>query len=277
MNKLKAILIGRGYWGQILIPYIKEQFELVDIVGKDCNIKELSKQTDIFIIATPIETHYKITKECLECKKHVMVEKPITTNYIQAVELKKLAEKNNVKLVVDYVEMFSPSKLLLKSLLLKIGELKSIIMNQSQYGRFGLESVDFLIGCHQLSILSLLTNLKNLKYKQTDIIKNNNYLVSSTICFNNNTLHGKIFLSLLSKEKYKEIVITGTKGVIHFNAFALDTIRINLYDRSLHQEFSFNEKDNLTYAIQFFSDVIQNKLKSNIDIACEITKILESI
>ncbi|THH33575.1 hypothetical protein EUX98_g519 [Antrodiella citrinella] len=53
------------------------------------------KEIELIIVGTPSETHYAIAKSCLEAGKHVLVDKPVTATYAEAVELGALAKAKN--------------------------------------------------------------------------------------------------------------------------------------------------------------------------------------
>ena len=59
--------------------------ELASKVGVNgyTNYKEMFPYVDAITIAAPTRFHYEIAKECLLAGKHLLVEKPITTNYDQ--------------------------------------------------------------------------------------------------------------------------------------------------------------------------------------------------
>jgi len=61
------------------------------------SIDEFLKESDIDIvyIGTPNETHYEYAKKCLNKKKNVLCEKPLTVTSEQARELKRCARENN--------------------------------------------------------------------------------------------------------------------------------------------------------------------------------------
>src|SRR5690606_39439484 len=58
----------------------------------------LKSDVDIIVIATPVESHYKFSKEALLAGKHVWVEKPFTSTSAQAEELIEIAERKNLKI-----------------------------------------------------------------------------------------------------------------------------------------------------------------------------------
>jgi predicted dehydrogenase len=120
-------VIGYGYWG----PNIVRNFSAGDgcrVVGI-CDVKpdalkraskaypqlkvtsdyeELLSSPEIEAIAiiTPVFTHFEIAKKALLQGKHVFVEKPFTYNASEAEELVDLADKKNLKVMVDLQIVF---------------------------------------------------------------------------------------------------------------------------------------------------------------------------
>jgi len=71
------------------------------------DFNELIKNVDAVTVAAPTKYHFDIAKKCLEEGKHVLVEKPITTNLQQAEQLFDIAEKKNLTLHIGHVERFN--------------------------------------------------------------------------------------------------------------------------------------------------------------------------
>lgn len=69
--------------------------------------KDMFPYVDAVTIAAPTKYHFDIAKECLDAGKHVLVEKPITTNYDQAVELFNIAVQKGLILHIGHVERFN--------------------------------------------------------------------------------------------------------------------------------------------------------------------------
>ncbi len=59
-------------------------------------------------IVTPTHTHFELVKPLLEQGKHLLVEKPMTDNAAQAIELVALARARGCVLQVGHVERFNP-------------------------------------------------------------------------------------------------------------------------------------------------------------------------
>ena len=125
-EKLKVGVIGVGVLGKHHTRLYKQnkQAELIGIydANKDAakaasaefgvkaypTIKELASACDGLSIAVPADIHYEIALELLKDRKHILIEKPITSKVEHAEELVQLAEKNNVVLSVGHVERFNP-------------------------------------------------------------------------------------------------------------------------------------------------------------------------
>jgi Predicted dehydrogenases and related proteins len=86
---------------------------------KTKDFRELLEHVDAVIIAVPTDLHYQIAKVCLEHKKHILLEKPLTKNIEQAEELFKLAALHNIALHVGHVERFNGAVQELKKLINK--------------------------------------------------------------------------------------------------------------------------------------------------------------
>ena len=66
-----------------------------------------SPDVDAVAVVTPVWTHYELAKSALASGKHVFVEKPFTSTPHQAEELIELADRKNLKIMVDHTFLFS--------------------------------------------------------------------------------------------------------------------------------------------------------------------------
>ena len=66
-----------------------------------------SPDIDAVAIVTPVWTHFELAKAALENGKHVFVEKPFTSTSQQAEQLIELAERKNLRIMVDHTFLFS--------------------------------------------------------------------------------------------------------------------------------------------------------------------------
>jgi len=129
--KLKAGIIGIGKLGSIHTRIYKEikDIEKVYLVDIDkqklrgwddpcfTEYRKLSDKVDLVSIATPVSTHFKISKFFLERKIPVLVEKPMVNLISQANQLLSLAKKNKTLLFVGHVERYNPAYLAAKRII----------------------------------------------------------------------------------------------------------------------------------------------------------------
>ena len=90
---------------------------------------------DTIYIAVPNHLHYTYSELALKAGKHVIVEKPITSNIKEAETLVRLAREQHLFLFEAITPMYSPHYRKVKELLPRIGQLKLICCNFSQYSR----------------------------------------------------------------------------------------------------------------------------------------------
>lgn len=84
-------------------------------------------------IATPNLLHFEQTKKALLAGKHVLTEKPFTTKASQAEELAQLAKERGLLLIEMAPTVYLPNFAILKKELAKIGNIKLVMSNYSQY------------------------------------------------------------------------------------------------------------------------------------------------
>lgn len=104
---MKTVLIGNGYWGNIIAPKLSAATQLKKIItSKD--IAEFSFGIDIdwVFICTPTNTHYQLVKSCIESGLNVFCEKPFGGDFEKAKELYNLSDKKGTKIFVDNIFLF---------------------------------------------------------------------------------------------------------------------------------------------------------------------------
>lgn len=98
----------------------------VDVMLKDDTI-------DTIYVAVPNHLHYLFCKKALEAGKHVICEKPFTSNYKEAKELVELTKTKNLFLFEAVSTRYIPNALKIKEMLPQLGNIKILSMSYSQY------------------------------------------------------------------------------------------------------------------------------------------------
>ena len=114
-----------------------------------------------FTIATEAKTHFEIAKTIMESKKHVLIEKPITTNSKESNELVALAKANHVVVCVGHLLLFHNAFLKMKELIEqgKIGKVQYIYSNRLNYGTVRKEeNVFWSFAPHDISLFQYYSN-----------------------------------------------------------------------------------------------------------------------
>lgn len=91
------------------------------------------ENVNLVYIATPNLLHYEQAKKALLAGKHVLLEKPFTTKLEHAKELAQIASEKHLFLVEAAPTGFLPNFAILKEELRKIGPIKLVMSNYSQY------------------------------------------------------------------------------------------------------------------------------------------------
>lgn len=158
-KQIKVGVVGCGYWGPNLIRNFNNL--------ADCELKimcDLSKERlkhmkslypsveahqdfshmlngaglDAVVIATSVNTHYKMAKASLLAGKHVFIEKPMASSAEECEELNEIAQKNGLVLMIGHTFLYSSPIRKIKELIDRgdIGELRYISSRRLNLGLF---------------------------------------------------------------------------------------------------------------------------------------------
>lgn len=72
------------------------------------NMLEVMEDIDLVIVSTNDDTHFAIASEVLKHKHHCLLEKPMSPQAWECVELVRLAEQNGVSLILGHVLRYTP-------------------------------------------------------------------------------------------------------------------------------------------------------------------------
>ena len=93
----------------------------------------LQSDVDTIYCALPNHLHYSFSKKALENGKNVIIEKPITANSKELEDLIEIASKNHLMIFEAMNLHYTPAFLSLKEDLNKLGDIKIVSFNYSQY------------------------------------------------------------------------------------------------------------------------------------------------
>jgi len=179
ITNLRFGVIGWGYWGpkiarnlnslpNAMVTMVADQDarRLAPLAVNQSWVKTTTLPEDVFrsdvdgvIIATPVRTHYQLAKRALLHDKHVLVEKPLTADVMEAEELVALAQEQRRVLMVGHTFEYNPAVNELRKLV-QNGDLGKIYCIEAERVNLGLFRNDINViwdlAPHDVSILLYL-------------------------------------------------------------------------------------------------------------------------
>src|SRR5258708_3534213 len=173
-------VIGYGYWGPNIVRnlHMTDGCEVATVCDRSADALKrvaqaypdvaitteasdlmMSPKVDAVAIVTPVNTHFPLAKAALEHDKHVFIEKPFTASSAQAEELIELADRRNLRIMVDHTFLFTGAVRKIRQLIDE-GVLGDIYYYDSTRVNLGLfqhdVSVVWDLAPHDLSIMGFL-------------------------------------------------------------------------------------------------------------------------
>jgi len=191
---------------------------------------------DAVAIVTPVWTHFELAKAALENGKHVFVEKPFTASTHQAEELIELAQKGNLKVMVDHTFLFTGAVKKIRQLIDQ-GELGDLYYYDSTRVNLGLfqHDIDVIwdLAPHDLSIMDYLIRAEPELVVATGSTHLNGHadVAFITVYFPGNVI-AHINVNWLSPVKVRTTLIGGEKKMLVWNDLEADE-KVKVYDKGV--------------------------------------------
>lgn len=251
----KICVVGAGRWGRNHIRTLKQLSCLAGVVEANPKAADevrkeypeiqtfedlgdaLGQDFDGFVVATPAETHHELATRILDCKKPVLVEKPLALTAVEARELQQLAQKNGVNLMVGHVLLFHPAIRKIKELVKsgKIGKLQYLYSNRLNLGTVRTEeNILWSFAPHDISIFQHLIGSFPIEVVSRGGAFVQAHLHDSTLTiltYPENVV-GHIFVSWLHPYKEHRLVLIGSKGMLSFDD-ASDDKKLFFYEKGI--------------------------------------------
>ncbi len=248
-------IIGYGYWGQNIVRnfFHAQDCVVVKVAESRQENRELFSRTyptipvtadadevindvliDAVVIATPVSTHFILSKKALLQGKHVLVEKPMTPSVAEAAELIELAAKKQRTLMVDHTFLYTGAVQKIRQLIDAnvIGKARYFDSTRINLGLFQPDiNVLWDLAAHDLSILVYLIKEKPVSVHATGISHTKNGIENIAYM----TLHyeedfiAHFHCSWTSPVKIRQTLIGGDEKMIIYNDLE-PTEKVRIYD-----------------------------------------------
>jgi predicted dehydrogenase len=250
-------VIGYGYWGPNIVRNLhaldsarvvtvcdrspeaqrraRHAYPSVSVTSDAAEILR-SPGVDAVAIITPVWTHFELAKAALENGKHVFVEKPLTSNAAQAEELIELAQKRDLKIMVDHTFLFTGAVKKIRQLIDQ-GELGDLYYYDSMRVNLGLfqHDIDVIwdLAPHDLSIMDYLIREEPEAVVASGQAHLNGHadVAFVTVYFPHNII-AHINVNWLSPVKIRTTLIGGEKRMLVWNDLEADE-KVKVYDKGV--------------------------------------------
>ena len=306
MDKVNISIIGVGRMGQFHLNVVSQinHINLSGIYDADENhLNEISQKhnirkfnsldeaidnADAVIIASPTIHHFEIAKKAVEKGKHVLVEKPMTETYAQALELEEIVKQKNVILQVGHVERFNGAvqelhHIIEKPYLIEARRLAPFTPRITDVG------VVFDIMIHDLDIVTSLVKKPIIKFSASGkrIRTKNEDIASALLEFEDSTI-ATISASRVTQEKIRTLAISTEEAyfildyatqdiTIHRQAASQSNIKtsvgINYKQESIIERVFIHRDNPLKLEDEHFANCILGKDKRFVSIEDDVNTI----
>ncbi|MGE0822328.1 MAG: Gfo/Idh/MocA family protein [Candidatus Binatia bacterium] len=252
-DQVGIALIGCGYWGINYLRVFRELPQAKVVVVCDPRRERLQEIQRRFpeaqctvdidsalqvegvtaaVICTPATTHYDVARRCIAAGKHLLVEKPITTNVVDAEELIILAQRSQLQLMVGHIFLYNPAIEKVKEYITRgdIGKVYYLYARRTNMGPIR-QDVNALwdLAPHDISIFNYLLDdtpqwvsavgARVLGNHREDVGFISLGYKADTVCH--------IHVSWADAYKVREVVVVGSEKRIVFNDFnPLERVRV---------------------------------------------------
>jgi len=252
-DRIRIGVIGAGEWGPNLIRCFNDSLEtelvaVCDVdparlrlvrarypgVRLDDNADALCADPtiDAVVIATPTETHHRLALAALRADKHVLVEKPISTDATSGEELVQLARERGRVLMTGHVFLYNRA---VRELARIVGEegfggLRYMYSRRTNLGPVRRDvHAGWDLAAHDISIFLYLKGdlpVEVTASAQTFIRPGIPDLVFATLYFGDGTV-AHVHTSWLDPQKVRQVVVVGGSQMLVFDDMNLmEPVRI---------------------------------------------------
>ncbi len=267
---MNIAVIGCGYWG---INYVRVFSELPSCKlvlvcdPSDARLRTVRERypltatttsldetldnrwIDAVVIATPAKTHFEVASQCLSKGKHVLIEKPFTTNSADAKALIAIAEKAQRLLMVGHTFLFNSGIRKMKEFLQgeDFGPIYYLHATRTNMGPIR-DDINALwdLGSHDVAVFNYLLDgmpthvsavgARSLGKPQDDV-------AFATLSYPENIL-ANLHVSWLDPNKVREVVAVGGRKRIVFDDLN-NSERVRIFEKGVtpgqQQAESFGE------------------------------------
>ncbi len=241
------------------------------------------RTADAIVVATPVQSHYALTKQALDAGKHVLVEKPLCGSVEQCAALSTLAKTRGLVLAVGHVFLFNNGVRKVRELIHSgdMGRVHYIYATRTNLGPIRDDvNASWDLAAHDISIFDYWLNAP----AESVTARGECYLhrplddvVVASYTYPDNVL-ACAHTSWLNPKKVREITVVGEKKMIVWDD--MDLIEpVRVYDKSVNLERESEYADSFGAARMIIrdGDVLIPKIAAGEPLQAECRHFVECI
>ncbi|MCX7048325.1 MAG: Gfo/Idh/MocA family oxidoreductase [Candidatus Sumerlaeota bacterium] len=258
MSSYAVAVIGCGYWGPNLIRNCVAHPKVSRVVVCDKNPKRLEVMRRQFpsvettesseaifqdasisavLIALPVSLHYPLARAALQRGKHVLLEKPMTSNVAEAEELNALARAAGLTIFVDHTFLYTGAIRYIKKQI-DADALGPLLYYDSVRINLGLFQHDVNViwdlAPHDVSIMLYLMGATPRRARAIGVrhFKQQHENIAHIYCDFAENLIGHIHVNWLSPVKIRKTILAGAKKMIVYDDNEV-VEKVKIYDSGI--------------------------------------------
>ena len=250
--------VGIGYWGKNLLRNFASLPAVDLVMACDQRHNVLSRiadeypgvqttslfedvlasdRVDAVVIATETPQHAPLARQALQAGKHVFVEKPMAQSVGDAEELVRLAEENDLRLMVGHLLLYHPAFRYVEDLA-RSGELGDVYYLYSQRVNLGIirqnENAFESLAPHDLSVALQLMDARPIGVSaggQAYLQPGVQDVVFATVHFEGGKM-AHLHTSWLDPHKIRKVTVVGSRKMAVIDDVAASE-KVRLYDKGV--------------------------------------------
>ena len=230
----KVAVAGLGHWGKNLVRNFAKRYPSARMYGDFGEMVE-DPTIEAVVVATPVPTHYALSKQSLLAGKHVFVEKPPAMRGEEMEELVALAEDRDLTLMPGHLLLYHPAVQKVKELV-DAGDLGDVLYVYGNRQNLGIirkdENALWSLGVHDLSVILYL-----LEEEPNEVWAHGNAFLTPGVedvvfCYlrfpSGKMAH--MHLSWLDPHKMRKITVVGLDQMVVFDDMEVER-KVTVYEK----------------------------------------------
>ncbi|MGH8902977.1 MAG: Gfo/Idh/MocA family protein [Egibacteraceae bacterium] len=254
---MRVGVVGCGYWGAKHVRVLQsladvEQVALIDpreaaraTLGKAFpallsfgSLDEALTHVDALVIASPPNTHAVLGLRALQAGKHVLIEKPFTTNVKDAHALVKTAEATGMTLMAGHTFEYNPAVWYLREMVAS-GELGDIYYIDTARLNLGVYQQDVNViwdlAPHDVSIINYILQSAPQRVHAWGGLNAHSFLEDVAYLrleYSQIDVAAQVHVSWLDPCKVRRVTVVGSKKMAVYNDLTTDE-PVRIYDKGV--------------------------------------------